>query len=181
MSGGRAGATFSIRSAGRDDVPLLLRMIRELADYERLADEVVADEDALEESLFGAARCAEAAIGELDGEPVAFAAWFYNFSTFVGRRGMYLEDLYVRPAHRGRGYGLALFRWLASRAVELGCGRMEWAVLDWNEPAIAFYRGLGARPMDEWTIFRLAPDALRRFAKGAPPSDDSGVSRRRRE
>lgn len=166
-----AGGSFRIRRAARADVPLLLRMIRELAEYERLSDAVVAREADIEASLFGENRCAEAAIGELGGEAIAFAVWFQNFSTFVGRRGLYLEDLYVRPQHRGRGHGLALLRWLADRALELGCGRMEWAVLDWNDPAIAFYRRLGARPLDEWTIFRLTPDALRRFVDGEPAAD----------
>jgi GNAT superfamily N-acetyltransferase len=153
-----------IRAATEADVPLILRFIRELAEYERLAHEVVATEEILRESLFGARRYAEVVIAEEDGEPAGFALFFHNFSTFRGRPGIYLEDLYVRPEMRGRGTGRALLAHLAALAVERGCGRLEWWVLDWNEPAIRFYRSLGAQAMDDWTVFRVAGDALRRLA-----------------
>jgi GNAT superfamily N-acetyltransferase len=151
---------FAIEEASERDVPLILAFIRELAEYERLPHEVVATEEGLRQSLFGAPPAAEVLIGKLHGEPVGFALFFHNFSTFVGRRGLYLEDIYVRPSARGRGLGRALLVYLARLARERGCGRMEWAVLDWNQPAIAFYRQLGAVPMDDWTVFRLAGDAL---------------------
>jgi GNAT superfamily N-acetyltransferase len=153
-----------IRPAAADDVPLILRFIRELAEYERLLHEVVATEDVLRGTLFGPHPYAEVAIAEVDGEPAGFALFFHNFSTFLGRPGIYLEDLYVRPALRGRGVGRALLRHLARLAVERRCGRLEWWVLDWNEPAIRFYRSLGAVAMDEWTVFRVAGEALDRLA-----------------
>jgi len=157
---------FTIRPARPEDVPLLLSFIKELAEYERLAHEVVATEEGLHESLFGERAVAEALLGYLGPEPVAFAVFFHNFSTFLGRPGLYLEDLFVKPEMRGRGFGRALLRYLARLAVERNCGRMEWAVLDWNEPAIRFYRSLGAVPMEEWTVFRLTGDALKRLADG---------------
>jgi GNAT superfamily N-acetyltransferase len=138
----------------------LLALIRELAVYEKLADEVVATPELLAEALFGAKGVAEAVLAEWQGEVVGFALWFRNFSTFVGRPGLYLEDLYVRESHRGRGIGKALMLHLAAIACERGYGRMEWSVLDWNRPAIDFYRSLGAVPMDEWTVFRLDRQAL---------------------
>lgn len=152
------------REATIDDVPLLLTFIKELAEYERLLHEVVATEELLRATLFGERRVAEVLIGEHAGDAVGFALFFHNFSTFVGRPGIYLEDLYVRPAHRGKGFGRALLTHLARLAKRRGCGRLEWAVLDWNEPAIGFYRGLGAVAMDEWTVYRVAGDALDRLA-----------------
>src|SRR2546423_3576245 len=140
---------MEIRAATEADVPLILRCIRELAEYERLAHEVVATEDVLRETLFGARPYAEVVIAEDGGEAVGFALFFHNYSTFLGRPGIYLEDLYVRPQARGRGVGRALLAHLARLTVERRCGRLEWWVLDWNEDAIRFYRSLGAQPMDE--------------------------------
>lgn len=157
-------AGIVLRPAVRADVPLILAFIRELAEYEKLAHEVVADEAGLAEQLFGERPAAEVVIAEADGQPAGFALFFHNFSTFLGRRGLYLEDLYVRPAFRGRGLGLALMRHLARLAVERGCGRFEWSVLDWNTPAIAFYRRLGAVGLEDWTVQRLSGEALRRLA-----------------
>jgi GNAT superfamily N-acetyltransferase len=159
---------LQITPATLADVPLVLRFIRELAEYEHLAHEVAATEELLAEQMFGEPRGAEAVIARDAGGPLGFALFFHNFSTFVGRRGLYLEDLYVRPEHRGRGVGRALLRHLAALAVERGCGRFEWAVLDWNETAIRFYRSLGARPMDDWTVFRLGGEALVRLASVEP-------------
>jgi len=155
---------LSIRSAVRNDVPLILSLIRELAEYERLAHEMVATESQLDRWLFSDRPAAEVLIGEVCGEPAGFALFFQNFSTFLAKPGIYLEDLYVRPAARGLGLGSALLRRLAGLAVERGCGRLEWAVLDWNQPAIDFYKNLGARPMDEWTIYRLTGSALNQLA-----------------
>jgi GNAT superfamily N-acetyltransferase len=151
---------FEIREADEGDVPVILSLIKELAEYERLAHEVVADEEGLRASLFGERSPAEVVIGYFEGEPVSFALFFHNFSTFLGKAGLYLEDLYVKEAFRGRGFGGALLRHLARLAKERGCGRFEWSVLDWNEPAITFYKNLGAVPMDGWTIFRVTGDAL---------------------
>ena len=155
---------LSLRPASIADVALILSFIRDLAEYERLAHEVVATEELLRETLFGARPGAEVVIAELDGAPVGFALFFHNFSTFLGRPGLYLEDLFVRPAARGHGVGRALLARLAAIAVERGCGRFEWAVLDWNEPAIGFYRKLGAVPLDDWTVQRVTGEALRRLA-----------------
>lgn len=155
---------LEIAPAGPGDVDTLLDLVRELAHFERLSHEVVATPSDLNAALFGPQANVEAVLARAEAEVVGFALWFHNFSTFVGRRGLYLEDLYVRPAHRGKGYGRALLRHLARVAVERGCGRMEWAVLDWNERAIDFYRGLGAEPQAAWKIFRLAGDALTRVA-----------------
>ena len=157
--------TFRIEPARESDVPLILELIKGLADYEKLAHEVVATEAGLRASLFGANPAAEVAIAYAGNEAVGFALFFHNFSTFLGRRGLYLEDLFVRPEWRGRGAGRALLLHLARIAAERDCGRFEWSVLDWNEPAIKFYKGLGARPMDEWTIFRVTGDALVTLAK----------------
>ena len=157
--------SLAIRAAVEADAPLILHFIRRLAEYERLAHEVVATEDGLRRSLFGEKPAAEVVIAEWAGEPTGFALFFHNFSTFLGRPGVYLEDLYVEPAHRGRGIGRALLAYLARLAVERGCGRLEWAVLDWNEPAIRFYRSLGAAPMDEWTVMRVTGDGLRALAE----------------
>lgn len=154
----------TVRETVNADTPLILAFIRELATYEHLAHEVVVTEEALREHLFGERPAAEAVIGEWDGEPVAFAIFFHNFSTFLGRPGLYLEDLYVRPAMRGRGIGRKMLAHLAQLALERGCGRFEWSVLNWNEPAIRFYRSIGAEPMDTWTVQRLTGDALERLA-----------------
>ena len=159
-------ARLAIRFAREDDIHLLLTFIRELADYERMLDEVVATEDLLREWLFQR-RTAEALLAELDGRPVGFALFFHNFSTFLGRGGIYLEDLYVRPEARGRGVGKALLRVLAALARERGCGRLEWWCLDWNESSIAFYKSMGAEPMSDWTVYRVAGDALDRLAENA--------------
>jgi GNAT superfamily N-acetyltransferase len=155
---------FQIVPAGERDVPLVLSFIRKLAEYEKLSDQVVATEELLREGLFGARRVAEVVVAYMGEEPVGFALYFHNFSTFAGRAGIYLEDLFVEPAHRGKGFGKALLKHVAQVAVERGCGRFEWAVLDWNTPAIDFYRSLGAVPLDDWTLFRLTGDALRRVA-----------------
>lgn len=156
-----------LRSATEDDVPLILSFIEELAEYERLRHEVVATEASLRETLFGPRRYAEVVIAELEGEAVGFALFFHNYSTFLGRPGLYLEDLYVRPEARGRGIGRRLLVHLAGIARDRGCGRMEWWVLDWNESAIRFYRSLGARAMDEWTVFRLTGPEIEALAAEA--------------
>lgn len=140
--------------------------MKRLADYEKLSREVVATEEGLRETLFGERRYAEVLIGYADGEAVAFALYFHNYSTFLGKPGIYLEDLFVLPDRRGSGYGRAMLRRLARLAVERGCGRLEWWVLDWNESAIGFYESLGAVPMDEWTVFRVTDDALEELAGG---------------
>ena len=163
----RADDGLVLRPARPDDVPLVLALIRELADYEKLSDAVVADEALLGESLFGASPAAEVVIAEADGVPAGFALFFHTFSTFLGRRGLYLEDLFVRPTHRGRGIGRALMRHLAALAVARDCGRFEWTVLDWNAPAIGFYRALGAQPQDGWTVQRLEGAALHALATPA--------------
>ena len=157
--------SMEIRSATIEDVPEILRLIRGLAEYEKLEHEVVATEDKLRRSLFGERPAAEAVLGFLEGRPVGFAVFFHNYSTFRACPGLYLEDLFVEPAHRGSGYGKALLLHLARLAVERGCQRMEWSVLDWNQPAIGFYRSLGADVMDEWRICRLTGDALKDAAR----------------
>ncbi|HEX2827523.1 MAG TPA: GNAT family N-acetyltransferase [Burkholderiales bacterium] len=154
-----------IRYAARDDVPVLLSMIRELAEFEELLHLMQASEDELTEELFGGPRVAEALLAELAGEVVGFAVFFHNFSTFMGRKGLYLEDLYVRPHARRRGVGRALITFVAKIAVERRCGRFEWSVLDWNTRAIDFYRSLGAVALDDWTVQRVTGDALERLAK----------------
>jgi len=159
-----ADPAVTIRPAREDEVSLVLQFVRELAEYERLSHEVVATEEMLRTCLFGPRPYAEVVLACLDGEPVGFALFFHNYSTFLGQPGIYLEDLFVRRAVRGKGAGQSLLRWLASEAVKRGCGRLEWAVLDWNEPAIRFYKRLGARAVDEWGIFRLTGDALRQAA-----------------
>ena len=156
---------IQIRPAVEADASLILQFIRELAEYEKLSHEVRASESLLREHLFGPRPVAEAMIAELDGEAVGFALFFHNFSTFLGRPGIYLEDLFVRPHARGKGVGRALLTEIAKLAVRRKCGRLEWAVLDWNEPAIGFYKSLGAVPMDQWTIFRVTGDALDRLAQ----------------
>ena len=147
--------TLTIRPATAADLPLIAQLIRDLADYERLASEVRFDLAVLGEKLFGVRPYAEVLIGELDGEPQGFALFFHNFSTFEGKPGIYLEDLFVRPAARGSGLGKALLAKLAALTLARDCARLEWSVLDWNQPAIGFYRQLGARAMDDWTIMRL--------------------------
>ncbi len=156
---------ISIAAARPDDVPLLLGLIRELAEYERLADQAVASAEGLSESLFGSPPAAEALIASVDGTAAGFALYFHNFSTFLGRRGLYLEDLYVRPAHRGRRIGKALLGRLAQIAVERRCGRFEWAVLDWNRPARDFYEALGAQANPQWVNYRITGAALERLAR----------------
>ncbi len=159
-------ADFAIRPAMIDDTAVVLGFIRELAEYERLSHEAVATEEQVRETLFGARPAAEVLLVEVAGEPVAFALFFQNYSTFLARPGLYLEDLYVRPSHRGLGIGVAVMRYLAGLAVERGYGRFEWSVLDWNEPALAFYRRLGAVPMSEWTVQRVTGEALVALARG---------------
>lgn len=146
--------TLTLRAAEEKDVGVVLSLIRELAEYEKMSDQVIATEEGLRAAMFDR-RVAEAIIAEEDGKPIGFALYFYNFSTFIGHEGLYLEDLYVRPEYRGRGYGKALFCALARRAKEKNCGRFEWSCLDWNTPSIGFYRSMGAVAMDEWTVYRL--------------------------
>ncbi len=150
----------TIAPVGRHELGALLTLIRELAEFEQLLDQVVVTESSLEAALFCDRPVAQALISHIQGEIVGFALFFHNFSTFLGRPGLYLEDLYVRPQYRGKGYGDALLRYLARLALERGCGRMEWAVLNWNQRAIDFYRNMGARPINEWTVFRLDGDSL---------------------
>jgi GNAT superfamily N-acetyltransferase len=157
-------AEFQIRRAHVEDVPIILELIRDLATYERAPNEVTATEEQLVDVLFGKRPAAEVLLAFEKKSPVGFAVYFHNFSTWLGRPGLYLEDLFVKPEQRGKGYGHALLGALAKIALERGCGRMEWAVLDWNEPAIKFYRSLGAKPMDEWTVFRLTRDGIIRLA-----------------
>ena len=157
---------MSIRAATIDDVPLILAFIRELGAFERLSHEVVATEASLASSLFGPRPAAEVLIAESDGGPVGFALFFTNYSTFLGRPGIYLEDLFVRPEARGRGIGRSLLARIARIALDRGCGRLEWAVLDWNGDAIAFYEKLGAVAMNEWTIHRITGDKLGTLARG---------------
>lgn len=156
-----------IRPARKGDAALVLGLIRDLAAYEKLSHEVVATEQDIDAQLFGAQPRAEAVIAEYNGQPVGFALFFHNFSTFLARPGLYLEDLYVKPEFRGKGFGRKLLAHLAKLAVERGCGRFEWAVLDWNTPAIRFYESLGAKIVDEWKINRLTGDALRKLAQTA--------------
>ncbi len=153
-----------VEAATERDVPLILRLIRDLAEYERLSNAVTATEATLKRSLFGARPAAEVVIAYVGDEAAGFAVFFQNFSTFLGVPGIYLEDLFVIPKWRRQGIGRELLVRLARTAIERGCGRVEWAVLDWNEPAIRFYRSMGARPMDDWTIYRLTGDALRDLA-----------------
>lgn len=156
--------TFTIRPAKPEETGLVLEFIQKLAVYEKCADEVVADEATLYHSLFEE-KSAEVVFAEEDSVVIGFALFFHNFSTFVGRKGLYLEDLFILPERRGLGYGKALLKYLANLAVERNCGRMEWICLDWNKPALTVYRSIGAVPMDEWTVQRLDEEALKRFAK----------------
>ena len=154
---------LTFRNAERRDTALILRFIKELADYEKMLDEVVADEATLEEWLFDKQK-AEVIFAVVDGREIGFALFFHNFYTFLGHAGIYLEDLYVMPEYRGKGYGKAILKKLASIAVERGCGRLEWWCLDWNKPSIDFYLSLGAEPMSDWTVYRIAGDTLRQLA-----------------
>jgi len=165
-----ASEPFRIEPAQPADAALIVALVRELAEYERLLQDVRITTDDVQRDLFGPRAFAEAVIARVGDEPVGFALWFHNYSTFAGRPGLYLEDLFVRPAFRGRGYGEALLRYLARVTVERGCARFEWSVLDWNEPALAFYRKLGAVPMDDWTVQRVSGDALLALAA----SDEQG-------
>ena len=162
----RQPATLDIAPATPADVPLILSLINELADYEKLRHESVATESSIEEALFGATARVETVIARLGGEGVGFALFFHNFSTFLGKRGLYLEDLFVRPAYRGRAIGKSLLSYLAALAVERDCGRFQWQVLDWNRPARDFYESLGAEPDAAWVNYRISGDALRRLAAG---------------
>ncbi len=162
-------AAFTIRPAGPDDAPRILAFIRSLAEYEQLAHEVRADEAMVRDTLFGPRPAAEVVFGCENGTPVGFALFFPNYSTFLGRSGIYLEDLFVDPAHRGKGYGKALLAHLARLSVERSCGRLEWAVLHWNTPAIGFYERLGARPLTDWRVMRLTGEPLAALAAEAPP------------
>lgn len=156
--------SMSFRQAERKDTALILQFIKELADYEKMLDEVVADEAILEEWIFDKQK-AEVIFALEDEVEVGFALFFHNFSTFLGRAGIYLEDLFVRPEYRGKGYGKAILKKLASIAVERGCGRLEWWCLDWNKPSIDFYLSLGAEPMSDWTVYRIAGDTLKQLAE----------------
>jgi GNAT superfamily N-acetyltransferase len=157
--------SLEIRAAAAADVPLILSFVRDLAEYEKLSHLVTATEAGLREALFGAYPGAEVLLAFADGEAVGFAVYFHNFSTFLGVKGVWLEDLFVRPAFRGRGYGKALLLHVGRIAVERGCGRYEWSVLDWNAPSIAFYKSLGAVPLDDWTIMRVTGPALAALAR----------------
>jgi GNAT superfamily N-acetyltransferase len=163
--------TFYIRSATADDVPTILRFVRELADYEKLSHEVTATEELLRQHLFGERPMAEVILAGEDGVEAGFALFFHNFSTFLGKPGIYLEDLYVRPAFRGRGLGKAMMVYLARLARQRDCGRFEWAVLDWNKPSLDFYQSIGARPMSDWTLQRVTGGALAALAEEKLPGE----------
>ncbi len=156
--------TFNIRPAKPEETGLVLEFINRLAAYEKCSDEVVADEATLRQSLF-VEKAAEVVFAEEDGVVIGFALFFHNFSTFVGRKGLYLEDLFIIPEKRGLGYGKAILKYLADIAVERNCGRMEWICLDWNAPSLAFYRSIGAVPLDEWTVQRMTEDVMKGFAE----------------
>jgi len=165
--------SFQIRPATKADVPVILSFIKKLADYERLSHEVTATEKTLRETLFGRRHAAEVAIGYFKRQPVCFVIFFHNYSTFLGLPGIYIEDLFVDEAFRRRGFGNALLRYVAGVAAERQCGRLEWSVLDWNEPAVKFYKKLGAMPMHEWTVFRLTGENLTKFAVSETPRHQS--------
>lgn len=169
-------SNVSLRPASESDVKLILQLIKELAEYERLSHEVVASESLLRDALFGERPLAEVVIAEHQATPAGFALFFHNFSTFLGRPGLYLEDIFVRSEFRGLGIGNSLLSYLAAIARERGCGRLEWSVLDWNESAIRFYRSLGATPMDEWTVHRVSGKDLDRLADRYPRSGSLGGS-----
>lgn len=154
---------FTVKTVEEADCGLVLELLKELAVYEKMLDLVETTEKMMQEALFEK-NVAEAVIGEYEGRPVGYALFFHNFSTFVGKPGIYLEDIYVRPEHRGRGFGKALLAYVAKQAVERNCGRLEWSVLDWNAPSIAFYKSLGAQAMDSWTVYRLDRDTLKALA-----------------
>ena len=153
---------FTIRPADESDVKLILQFIEGLGEYEKLSHEVVATEEKLRKSLFEQ-KMAEVIIGEFGGEPVGFALFFHNYSTFLGQAGIYLEDLFIKPEMRGKGFGKTMLKYLAKLAVDRDCGRLEWACLDWNEPSIRFYKGLGAKAMDDWTVYRVTGETLRKL------------------
>ena len=159
-------SSFKIRQARPEDTALVLQMIRELADFEQLLDQVVADEATLRHSLFSDSKGPEVLIAEEKGHPVGFVLFFHNFSTFLGKKGIYIEDLYVRQEYRGKGYGEAILREICRLANARNCGRVEWWVLDWNEHAIHFYKKIGAIPMVDWTVFRLSKESIDRLAQG---------------
>jgi GNAT superfamily N-acetyltransferase len=165
MSGEKEMSEFEIKPAAVEDVPQILTFIKGLAEYEKLAHEVVATEEILRETLFGARPFAEVIIGYYQHRPVCFALFFHNFSTFLGRPGIYLEDLFVQPEFRGKGFGRKMLSYLATLTKERNGGRLEWSVLDWNEPAIRFYKSLAAKPLDEWTMFRVTGEALDQLAE----------------
>ena len=156
---------FTLRKAQPGDAGLVLYFIKKLAEYEKLLDQVEADEETLHQSLF-VKKAAQVLIAEEDGTPIGYALYFYNFSTFMGSPGLYIEDVFILPEHRGKGYGTQIFRRLANIALEEGCARMEWICLDWNEPSLQFYRNMGAVPMEEWTVQRLSEETLRKVAQG---------------
>lgn len=164
MSQASNSMELDLRLAKPEDVGLILHFIKELAEYEHMANEVIATEEILTEFLFSQKK-AEVIIGEYQQQPVCFALFFHNFSTFVGRPGIYLEDLYVKPEFRRKGFGTVILSYLAKLAIERNCGRLEWACLDWNEPSIKFYRNLGAVPMDQWTVYRVQDEALTGLAR----------------
>lgn len=168
MSPGSPNSSLVIRPAVEGDSAVIVQFIEELAEYEQLRHQCQATPEAIRQHLFGSAPKAEAILAEWEGKPVGFALFFHNFSTFLAKPGIYLEDLYVQPNMRGRGIGKALLVHLTQLARERDCGRLEWSVLDWNAPSIAFYRSLGARPMDEWTVHRLEGEALKALAKAEP-------------
>jgi GNAT superfamily N-acetyltransferase len=157
-------ADYKLRFAESDDVPLILEFIKELADYEKMLTDVVATEEGLRESLFQK-KMAEVIIGEFKNQPVGFALFFHNFSTFLGKPGIYLEDLYVKPKMRGKGFGKIILSFLAQLVIDRNCGRLEWWCLDWNKPSIEFYKQLGAVPMEEWTVYRVCDEALYKLAE----------------
>jgi GNAT superfamily N-acetyltransferase len=166
-------AELRIVPATERDLPLILSLVKSLAEYEKLSEEVVANEATLRDSLFAERPKAEVAIAYVGAVPTGFAVYFHNYSTFLGVAGLYLEDLFVKPEWRRRGIGRHLLRYVAELAVSRRCGRVEWSVLDWNAPAISFYRSVGARPMDNWTVYRLTGEALQRFAAGTQGDQDN--------